>query len=196
MAIAKGSESGNLLSVKLLKFSKGKRVLEFGSGGSTILFAKSCKSLITVESDFSYALKMKVLCQEWKHVDVLWAYIGPTGSYGQPVQDSRLTFYKSYSSYFSVFSTNSIRSVDLVFIDGRFRVAVAMKCFLEIDSEFSLVIDDYFSREEYHSIEVFLGPPSEKINDSAVFHVKEKNQRREWNEYLSKQLEAYIFDFR
>ena len=190
------SMSGDGLSRKLVELSKGKNVLEFGSGGSSLIFAKNSHSLISVESDFFYARKLMKLTRKFAHTRILWANIGPTKTYGYPIRRLEIIFRNCWPKYALRPWGDETRNTNLVFVDGRFRVSSTMQCFLNIESAFILVFDDYFSRSEYHFVEIFLGKPKEKIGDSALFEIPDQSQRdkidvKKWREY-----EKYIYDCR
>jgi len=196
VAVPKGSMSGDELSKKLIQFSKGKKVLEFGSGGSTFIFAEHCKALTSIESDFFFAKKVRKSLKDFENVKVLWVNIGPTKSFGQPIEKFRRFFSKKWREYPKFLWAKQSKILDLVFIDGRFRVWVAINCFLNIESEFIIVFDDYFSRNEYHFVETFLGQPSERINDSAVFQIRKMSERIPISFEALEGLEDYGYDFR
>lgn len=73
---------------------------------------------------------------------------------------------------------------------------MAINCFLNIESEFIIVFDDYFFRNEYHFVENFLGQPSERINDSAVFQIRKMSERIPISFEALEGLEDYGYDFR
>ena len=190
------SMSGDALSKRLVELSIGKRVLEFGSGGSTLILAQKCSSLISVESDFFYARKLKKLISEFADAKILWANIGPTKSHGSPVRSLKKIFGNKWPKYATRPWSEGARNIDLVFVDGRFRVSSALQCFLNIHCSFILVFDDYFSRSEYHSVELFLGKPIERINDSALFEIPEHLARQEVSLVTFRELEKYMYDYR
>jgi hypothetical protein len=190
------SMSGDILSERLIELSRGGSVLEFGSGGSTIVFARHCNTLISVESDFFFARKLKKITKGFSNTEILWANIGPTRSFGNPIRFSKRIFRSKWISYAQRPWACQNRNIDLVFIDGRFRVSSAMQCYLNIESKFILVFDDYFSRAEYHFVELFLGKPREKIGDSALFEIPNHSQREQVNSGTWQKYEKYVYDFR
>ena len=194
--IPTGSMSGDSLSKRLIELSSGKSVLEFGSGGSSLIFAKNSRTLISVESDFFFARYMKKITKEFTHTKILWANIGPVGTFGYPIRRFKGVFRHRWTKYAQRPWGTQTRNIDLVFIDGRFRVSVAIQCYLNIESKFVLLFDDYFSRSEYHFVELFLGKPREKIGDSALFVIPNKNQRDQIELGTYQESENYIHDYR
>ncbi len=190
------SMSGDSLSKKLIELSNGKNVLEFGSGGSTLIFAKNCNSLISVESDFFYARKLMKITKKFEQTKILWVNIGPTKAFGNPIRRLEVIFGSWWPRYALRPWGDQTRNIDLVFVDGRFRVSSAMQCYLNIETTFFLVLDDYFSRNEYHFVEQFLGKPIERINDSAIFEIPELGERREPSLATFREFEHYIYDYR
>ena len=190
------SMSGDSLSKRLIQLSRGRRVLEFGSGGSTLIFAKNAHTLISVESDFFFARKLKKFTKNFSNTKILWANIGPTKAFGNPIRRLEKIFGNRWMKYAQSPWGEQTRNIDLVFVDGRFRVSSAIQCYLNIESKFVLVFDDYFSRREYHFVESFLGKPIEKIGDSALFEIANQSVRNRiqlstWQEYQN-----YIHDYR
>ena len=47
-----------------------------------------------------------------------------------------------------------------------------MSSILNIKRNFTLVVDDFFDRPEYASIETTLGQPKRAVNNAAIFDVK------------------------
>jgi hypothetical protein len=110
------------------------------------LAAKLKKRFITIDSD-AYFLRA--------------VNIGPTGRWGWPLlyRNSRATRRARFSRYsdFSVDSFPEFSLPDLILIDGRFRVACALKTIraLKDQRNWTIVVDDYVSRKTYETIERF-----------------------------------------
>jgi hypothetical protein len=190
------SMSGTDLSNLLAELSKERIVLEFGSGGSTFLFSENAMFTTSVESD-KYFLKLirKALLNkvQEKNTYLYWASIGPTKSYGQPLWSLQRFFRHRYVNYYNkIFqkSENS-RKAQIVFIDGRFRVACAMSSLLNIKQDFKIIVDDYFDRPEYSEIENVLGKPLILVGNTAIFEVKIESVNLDLVEKILKQ---YSFD--
>ncbi len=176
VSIPHASMTGNDLS-KFLSDSAGDKILlEFGCGGSTLLLAGTCKLIISVESDryFLNKVKSELYAKGLQNrVRIYWANIGPTKTYGQPFAITRKLFEKRYRQYsLGVFeSFYETKNSNIVFVDGRFRVACVMSSLLHVDGNFLLVVDDFFDRAYYKDISKVLGNPTSRISNTAIFDV-------------------------
>jgi len=151
-------------------------ILEYGSGGSTILASEQPGKLIfSVESDRNWSIRLQAeidardlpspahLC----HVD-----IGPTGDWGRPVSSDAWTRFHRYP--LAIWDEPFFRQPDVVLIDGRFRPACFMAVLLRTRKPVTVLFDDYTTRPVYHSVEAFL-TPSEIVGRVAVFEVSPRN---------------------
>lgn len=160
---------------KTLKLIAGesKRFIEYGSGGSTKFISENTRELITVESDRVFLDAVIETNRNNSNITFLYADLGPTVSFGQPIRSLKPIFKNRWSSYaktpWSFLQENSV--VDSIFIDGRFRV----HCFLESllcnhAENYSILVDDYFKRSEYFVVEEVAASP-ERIGDAALFRI-------------------------
>ncbi|MDF2582095.1 MAG: hypothetical protein K0R33_738 [Mycobacterium sp.] len=142
------------------------RYLEFGTGGSTYLAAKNGVEFVAVDSDraFLNAVNKKIVdagffnpsTQTYRYAD-----IGKTGFLGFPVHwekanPARLEQFRRYSDPPAECSRGE-NVPDLVLVDGRFRVACALKALrmLQGRQNWTLAIDDYVPRDRYHVVAEF-----------------------------------------
>lgn len=146
------------------KLQSCNQYLEYGSGGSTFFAAKFGKDFVTIDSDkyFLKAVEKQIVksglsdssSQILHHAD-----IGLTKEWGQPVftekNKSRLKKWASYSDIPLVKGKHFLP--DLILIDGRFRVACALKSvkYLHDKVSYTILVDDYVGRTEYCEIERF-----------------------------------------
>jgi hypothetical protein len=174
--ISSNSMNGNALSLKLSEVCKFKKVLEFGSGGSTLLLAEIAEKLISVESDKKYASQVNKRLKNLNYhskASVIYANIGPTKSFGQPFLFLRPIFKRRYKNYVKIFSNlESYFRPDIVFVDGRFRVWCSIRACQSAKNDFLLIIDDYFDRPEYHVVEKILGSAKVFSENTAFFEVR------------------------
>lgn len=145
------------------KLLKSRKYLEYGSGGSTYFAAKNGISFISIDSDrfFLGGVKDKIAKENLLKEDSQvfhYADIGLTGPWGYPVffkkpSAKRLALFRKYSDVPSDQGLNAFMP-DLVLVDGRFRVACALKTIrvLANRSGWTLVVDDYVGRPHYHII--------------------------------------------
>ncbi|WP_371036912.1 MULTISPECIES: hypothetical protein [unclassified Rhodosalinus] len=140
------------------RYAAARVILEYGSGGSTILAAgMPGKTVFSVESDKAWAESMQAVLEAGEypatvrlhHVD-----IGPTGKWGRPADGAGFRRYHRYPV--SVWERPDFVQPDLVLIDGRFRLACALTTMLLTTRPLTLLFDDYVNRRAYHAIERFL----------------------------------------
>lgn len=139
--------------------------VEYGSGGSTYLAAKLGKKFESYEvsPDFASLVQKKIQSSLepscYKSV-VKVIYCGPTRSWGVPFPwiINRFLYAKEMKSYSDPHWLNSGGNPDLILIDGRFRVACALKGVLALSEKdgWCMVVDDYADRKEYHVISQFV----------------------------------------
>lgn len=171
-------------------YANSSNYLEFGSGGSTFIALNNPNLIInSVESDknwLDYILSYAFLNNAHKTNRLKFHYIdiGKTKRWGYPVDDSQKNNYPNYSS--AVFDNFQKEKIDLVFIDGRFRVACALATILNCSKDVIIMIHDYADRKDYHILEKFLDK-IEIIDTLAIFKIKDNVEFAEvekcYNEY-------------
>lgn len=148
-------------------------ILEYGSGGSTILASEQpAKLVFSVESDHAWAIRLQHEIDLRNlpspalvyHVD-----IGPTGNWGRPLSPEAWTRFYRYP--LAIWDEPFFRQPDVVLIDGRFRPACLMAVLLRTQRPVTVLFDDYTERPAYHSVEAFL-KPTEMVGRMAVFDVE------------------------
>jgi hypothetical protein len=144
-------------------------ILEYGSGGSTVLAASLGKQVFAVESDALWAQQMQGYL-DTHHPDAKvrmhHADIGRTKSWGRPVNDKRMADYHRYP--LAVWDLPGFVQPDLILIDGRFRVACFCTAILKIDRPTRLLFDDYENRLDYRIVETLV-KPTLMVENMAVF---------------------------
>lgn len=174
--VESSSMNGSALSIKLLEECKSKTVLEFGSGGSTLLLAPFARRIVSIESDkqFSKIMNSEIEKRNLQaKATVLYANIGPTKSYGQPIVFLKPLYKFRYRTYIETYFRldRAVLEPQVVFIDGRFRVWCAIECCKRIKHNFTLIVDDYFNRPEYQIIEKLIGSALPFSGDAAMFRI-------------------------
>lgn len=177
-----------------------KQYLEYGVGGITFLAAKLGKDFIAIDSDkyFIKALKSKMQKCNIMHTNSQvfhYADIGLTKQWGQPVF-TRLTKLRCYKwERYSSIPVGKINSFlpDLILIDGRFRVACALKVvkYMHNQTNFTMLVDDYICRTHYAEIERF-AKLEKLVGRMAVFTQNDKINLLE----LDNSIASYSLDFR
>lgn len=149
-------------------------ILEYGSGGSTVMAAEMPgKHITSVESDRGWARMMR----DWfranppaqgSAVEVIWSNIGPTRDWGHPADDSAWRNFPDYP--LKVWRRAGFRHPDVVLVDGRFRIGCALATAFSITRPVTLLFDDYTKRRWFAKVEEFLGVPH-IIGRMAAFEV-------------------------
>lgn len=116
---------------------------EFGSGGSTVWANNipTIKSIISVESDKEFAEKIQKQCPR---AQVRWIDVGPTRGFGHPKDNT-------FQDRWHLYSDQDIGNPDTILIDGRWRVACALRVAVKYPHSVVL-IHDFWNRPEYHCI--------------------------------------------
>lgn len=79
----------------------------------------------------------------------------------------------NYSNHIRKLSKEEQDSIDLVFIDGRFRVACCLKCYDIIKDDCLIIFDDFLNRSQYHIILEYFDI-IEKTQDNRMVILKKK----------------------
>lgn len=129
--------------------SKSKHYFEYGSGGSTYeaVMTPTIEHVYSVESDKAWIDKIKTTISDSSKCTFFYVDLKSIGNWGNPGKQCKVSDYKNYSDAIHMVDKSKI---DTVLIDGRFRVACALKC-LELDNAIVL-IDDFLDRPYYHIV--------------------------------------------
>ncbi|XWV24949.1 hypothetical protein QJ856_gp0832 [Tupanvirus deep ocean] len=130
---------------------------EFGLGGSTYhaFKKKNIKSIYSVESDNFWINKLYEhgIPRKNNKLNIIYVNIkAKPNSYGFPGEKSTYDDWIKYSRAFTNLDPLIKKQVDLILIDGRFRVACALNLFNEINENTVIAFDDFFNREHYHIV--------------------------------------------
>ena len=135
-------------------------ILEYGSGGSTVLAAElPGKTVFSVESDAAWLAGL----QGWFDANLTpsrpilhHADIGPTKAWGAPATEKHFRRWPRYPN--SVWERADFQHPDVVLIDGRFRLACLLTTLLRISRPVVALVDDYIDRPGYHTVETLVAP--------------------------------------
>lgn len=155
---------------------KATNYFEYGSGGSTYQANKrdNIEKIYSVESDEDWHNKLKEevignkITYIFNEMDVLpntWGHPGPDATEDQK---------RNYSSHILKLSEEEQKKIDLVFIDGRFRVACCLKCFSVINDDCLIAFDDFIDRPFYHAPVLEFFQIVEKTKDNRMVILKKK----------------------
>ncbi|MEJ6402171.1 hypothetical protein [Yoonia sp. 2307UL14-13] len=142
-------------------YHKADVILEYGSGGSTVLASEMPgKTVFSVESDSAWSDNLQAYLDQTKPASMPVLHpvnIGPVGKWGRPVDDSRWRNYHSYP--LSVWDRADFVQPDVVLIDGRFRAACFLTAVFRTQKPITIYFDDYVGRRRYHVAEDYGGAP-------------------------------------
>lgn len=147
-------------------------ILEYGSGGSTVLAAElPGKTVFSVESDPKWLCRLNTYLQATPHPSMpimYYADIGATGDWGRPTGSEGRANYPDYSA--GIWQQDFFRQPDVVLIDGRFRPACFLICAALTQAPVTVLFDDYVERPHYHYIEA-VARPVRVAGRMAIFHL-------------------------
>ncbi|MBL9051441.1 MAG: glycosyltransferase family 2 protein [Tabrizicola sp.] len=150
-------------------FAKASVILEYGSGGSTIVAAEGGRRVFSVESDKAWADRVQAeLATISDRAHVHYADVGETGEWGAPVNGRAHRRFHAYA--LSVWDRPDFAEPDVVLIDGRFRAACLVAVLLRARRPTTVLFDDYRRRRFYHGVEK-LARKEELIGNMARFTV-------------------------
>lgn len=143
-------------------YASARVILEYGSGGSTLLASgDKDKTIFSVESDAEWSANLAeffVSHPPAAKVILHTVNVGPTGSWGRPLNEKAWKRYYNYP--LSVWDRPDFVEPDLILIDGRFRAACFVAAALRISRPTLLLWDDYTNRKAYHEVERWILPTS------------------------------------
>lgn len=150
---------------------------EYGSGGSTYQASirSNIKKIYSVESDIVWYDKVK---KNITHPNFNYIYNEmdtKPNNWGYPGKNATKIQKINYSNQIRNLSKNEQDSIDLVFIDGRFRVACCLKCFDIIKDSCLIAFDDFLDRPEYHIVLEYFDIIDKTIDNRMVILKKKTN---------------------
>ena len=149
---------------------------EYGSGGSTYQASirDNIKKIYSVESDKEWHNKIKKNISDLSKINFLYNEMDTRpNTWGYPGPNSIKEQWINYSDQLSKLSTIQQKEIDLVMIDGRFRVACCLKCFNAVNDDCIIIFDDFLNRKQYHSVLQFYDI-IERTNNNEMAILKKK----------------------
>ena len=156
------------------RLRSAKLFLEFGSGGSTVLANRLGVPSVTVESDRFYAAVVRKLLPSPRRAKILTPRMGVTREWGMPIFGKARKGPRYVRAPFDQLKGDF---PDLVFVDGRYRVACVLETArqaAEARRKATVLLDDYDQRPSYHVLEKHLGKP-ERVGRAASFLIGERS---------------------
>ncbi len=129
-------------------------VVEFGCGGSTAEWLRlGVERVISIESDAAWVTDLREHPElagalASKQLTLIHANVGPTGDWGAP--KGQMQRWPGYWS--QIWELPGVSAADLVFVDGRFRVASALNAALHVAAGVPIVMHDFSGRPHYHAV--------------------------------------------
>ena len=132
--------------------NQSKIYFEFGSGGSTYTACHTpcIEKVFSVESDKQWIDTVREQVQTDKLIQIFNEMGTVPNSWGHPGPNATNQQKISYSNH--IVSSASHSDIDIVFIDGRFRVACCLKAFQVIKEDCFVLFDDFLNRPHYHVV--------------------------------------------
>ncbi|MBF7042289.1 glycosyltransferase family 2 protein [Campylobacter volucris] len=179
----------NEIKLFLTYVVKSKHYLEFGCGGSTFLTAYcSSANIYSVESDINFInflSKNEIINNSLKNSRLKFFHIniGETTEWGYP---SSLEYKNNFQLYSQkVFSIIDACLIDLIFIDGRFRVACVLNSILNCPKSIYM-FHDFFNRKEKYDVVLEFLECIDKVDTLAVFKIKDNIDNGRVKKYYEK----------
>ena len=157
------------------KYREARVILEYGSGGSTLIAGYYQKTIITVESDRDWLNALVAHAKDVKldsTITPLWVDIGETENWGYPDNELHWRNWYNYPTQPWVNCHEQGVYPDLVLIDGRFRVASFFSSCIHTKKPLTILFDDFIDRPHYHRVKQIVKPHEIIDNRMAVFHVQ------------------------
>lgn len=180
IALARPSMRPREIALLTSLLRRTKHMVEFGAGGSTTLSLKlGVSHLLSVESDEEWISRIladdaAARAHEDGRLKLLRADIGPIGFLGGPGKGSDRSKWPSYSR--TPWAHLDGHALDLILIDGRFRVACILDSLLRVDRRTALAVHDFWNRPAYHAVLPFLDE-IDRCESLGVFRVKRELDR-------------------
>lgn len=154
-----------------------KTYFEFGSGGSTYQASiiSNIKKIYSVESDIEWQKKLKQIIRNPNVTYIYNEMDTQANNWGNPGKNATTIQKKNYSNHLRNLSKEEQQKIDLVFIDGRFRVACCLKCFDIITDSCLIVFDDFLNRGHYHVVLKYFDIIEKTKDERMVILKKKKN---------------------
>jgi hypothetical protein len=148
---------------------------EYGSGGSTYQASirKNIKTIYSIESDITWQKKLNEIIKN-PNINYIYNEMDTKpNTWGHPGKNATNIQKFNYSNQITKLSKEEQESIDLVFIDGRFRVACCLKCYNIIKENCLIAFDDFLDRPQYHIVLKYFDI-IEKTQDNRMVILKKK----------------------
>lgn len=150
---------------------------EYGSGGSTYQASirKNIKNIYSVESDITWQKSLKKIIKT-SNINYIYNEMETQpNKWGNPGKSATNIQKINYSDHIKKLSKEEQDNIDLVLIDGRFRVACCLKCYDIIKDNCHIAFDDFLNRPIYHIVLEYFDIIEKTENKRMVILKKKKN---------------------
>jgi hypothetical protein len=150
---------------------------EYGSGGSTYQASlrNNINKIFSVESDLEWHNKLKKMIKNKLHINFIYNDMNTKpNTWGHPGANSTKEQCINYSDQITLLDKKTQNDIDLVMIDGRFRVACCLKSFNVINDNCLIAFDDFLNRPHYHVILSYFDI-IDKTQDNMMVILKKKH---------------------
>ena len=150
---------------------------EYGSGGSTYQASilNNIKKIYSIESDIQWQNHLKQTITN-PNVDYIYNEMDTQpNTWGGPGKNATNIQKLNYSNQITKLNNEAQGSIDLVLIDGRFRVACCLKCYDIIKDDCLIVFDDFLDRPIYHIVLDFFDIVEQTLDNRMVILKKKTN---------------------
>jgi predicted O-methyltransferase YrrM len=170
--------SNNDLVMFYKYLNKAKIYFEYGSGGSTYQanIRDNIKKIYTVESDKDWLNKLKENIKKNNITYFFNEMDSRPNTFGRCGENATNEQKINYSNQIMKLSKKEKGSIDLVLIDGRFRVACCLKCYNIIRDKCLIAFDDFLNREYYHVVLDYFDIVEKTVDNRMVILKKKKNK--------------------
>jgi predicted O-methyltransferase YrrM len=132
---------------------KDMRIFEWGSGGSTLYFAKKVKQVVSVEHDKEWYEKIRNIIKEDKFKNIDYYFKEPVKPFINFFNKYKCVTFEKYKGlifkrYVNIISKFPNHFFDLIFIDGRARNDCIKKCLKKLKKDGFIILDD--SERKYY----------------------------------------------
>lgn len=159
---------------------KATHYFEFGSGGSTYqaCIRENIKSIYSVESDYSWHEIIKQTLQDYSKITFLYNDMKTReNTWGYPGPDSTIDQCKNYSQQIINIPEEKRKEIDVILIDGRFRVACCLKCYDIMNDSCVIIFDDFLDRPHYHIVLDYFEIIEKTVDNKMVILKKKKDKK-------------------
>jgi hypothetical protein len=155
---------------------KAKIYFEYGSGGSTYQAnsRSNIQKIYSVESDKEWHNKLKNIIKTNKVQYIYNEMNTLPNSWGYPGDNCSDLEKINYSDQIKKLSKEEQNNIDLVLIDGRFRVACCLKLFDIVNNDCVIIFDDFFPRKNYNIVLNYYNIIDKTIDNNMVILKKKK----------------------